>query len=422
MSRFSENSISHDRRGIPGLPGYMILLGNHPLKKDKGAQKSYTITHATPLTQIEMYELKLNLANKGVTKIVEFYRLSDGTRYAIECRYTHDTKNIKGRKYTNPNAALYTAFSGNFVDSAIQHKSDELRDSKYLTVELYTIRFIEGVGLVLEEKDYTEIDGGSDPGVIEDKGAMGVVVKVDKLIHALQKRRMISQPEGKPNGKRKLEEQAPVPELLEDEIDDHIYRADSAKRIYSEEIKQTMKLQEKFDAFKEFYSVLYGKGDNHIAKIVSTYLQHKTILDAELKSMLGPKIDEMQNILEGKQPQDRIYTLLQEIDEIFRPRFTQLLTDIQTLSKYHPKLKKHFPVDIKDLTKPEQALSMLHQHSASAKFDTTEELARLNAGLYDNDDEFEGGSRTKQKKKTRKRNKKQIKRNKSKRHKGYSRR
>jgi hypothetical protein len=66
---------------------------------------------------------------------------------------------------------------------------------------------------------------------------------------------------------------------------------------------------------------------------------------------------------------------------------------------------------------------MLYARSRLAKDNTTEELARLRrqqlAELDADDDDFDGGSRLKQKKKTRKRTKK---RNKSKRHKGYSRR
>lgn len=426
MSRFSENSILDDRRGIPGLPGHVILLGNKFLKENKSIPNLYTITNATLLTKDEMYKLKLSLPNARKNNIVEFYRESDGTRYAIEFGYDIDSENKISRKYTNPHSKLYSAFSGKFVDSAKQHKSDELGHFKYLNVELSTIRFIQGIGLVLAEKAYTKIDGVSDPGVFEDNGAMGVVVNVDKLIHALRNKGMISEVK-----RKREEEHAPVPAFYEDELDSLIHKGDSAERIYSEEIKLALELQAKFKAFQDFKSVLDGNGKTgdkrHIIQIVSTYFQHKTILDAELNSMLVPKIKEMQDILEGRQPQQPIDTLLKEVDSIFLPSFERLLREIKDLSMYHPKLKKNFNVDINDLTAPEHALNMLHQHSTSAKFDTTEKLAELRrkqlAVLDADDDDFDGGSRLKQKKKTRKRTKKRNKkRNKSKRHKGYSRR
>jgi hypothetical protein len=71
-------------------------------------------------------------------------------------------------------------------------------------------------------------------------------------------------------------------------------------------------------------------------------------------------------------------------------------------------------INLDDLTKLQQLLDRLTQLFASSKLTKTEELFQLT-----NPEEFEGGSRLKQKKKTRKRTKK---RNKSKRHKGYSRR
>lgn len=417
MSRVLENSILDDRRGIPGLPGYMILLGNKFLKKNKSIPNLYTATNATSLTKDEMYKLKLSLPNERKNTILEFYRESDGTRYAIEFGYDIDSEDRIASKYTNPHSELYSTFSGDFVDSAIQHKSYELGHFKYLNVELYTIRVFKGVGDVLMEERYIRIDGVSDPGVFEDKGAMGVVVNVDKLIHALRNKGMISK-------RKREEEHAPVPAFYEDELDSLIHKGDSAERIYSKEIKLALELQAKFDALKHFKSVLYDNrnpGDNrHIIQIVSTYFQHKTILDTELNSMLVPKIKDMQDILEGRQPQHRINTLLKEIDSIFLPSFQRLLSEIKRLSMYHPKLKKNFNVDINDLTAPEHALNMLHQHSTSAKFDTTEKLAELRRKQLELDGlDLEGGSRLKQKPKTRKRTKK---RNKSKRHKGYSRR
>jgi len=420
MSRFSDGSI---RRDIPGLPGDMIVLGNTLLKKNKGTPDLYTITNATSLTKGEIHVFKLD--NPGITKIVEFHGSNGRARYAIECRYDIDNEDIIASRYTNPHSKLYSAFSGKFVDSAKQHKSDELGHFKYLNVELYTISVFEGVGDVLMEDRYIRIDGVSDPGVFEDKGAMGVVVNVDKLIHALRNKGMISKPEVK---RKREEEHAPVPAFYEDELDSLIHKGDSAERIYSEEIKLALELQAKFDALKHFKSVLYDNGnpgDNrHIIQIVSTYFQHKTILDAELNSMLVPKIKDMQDILEGRQPQHRINTLLKEIDSIFLPSFERLLSEIKRLSMYHPKLKKNFNVDINDLTAPEHALNMLHQHSTSAKFDTTEKLAELRRKQLVLDGlDLEGGSRLKQKPKTRKRTKKRNKkRNKSKRHKGYSRR
>jgi hypothetical protein len=189
-----------------------------------------------------------------------------------------------------------------------------------------------------------------------------------------------------------------------------------------------LELQAKFKAFEDFKKVLYGNknpGDiSHIANIVSTYLQNIRNFDADLKRNLNPIIDEMQVIL-NRPPalKNHIDTLLKEIDSIFLPRFTQFLTDIQTLSIHYPNLQKYFTVDINDLTKPTDALKMLYARSRLAKDNTTEELARLRrqqlAELDADDDDFDGGSRLKQKKKTRKRTKK---RNKSKRHKGYSRR
>ena len=422
MSRFSDGSI---RRDIPGLPEYMIVLGNHHfIKKNKYIPNSYIpVTHVTPLKQDETNVIEL--AGPGVTKIIEFYRVSDGARYAIECRYTHDYKNKITRKYTNPHSALYNVFSGNFVASAIQHKLDKLRDFKNFSVELYTITSIRGEGDVLTEPHYIEIDRVSDPGVFEDVGAMGVV-NVDKLISTLHNKGMI----GKPNGKRKLEleEQAPVPEFYDNDLEYLIDRAVNSERIYSEEIKLALELQAKFKAFEDFKKVLYGnknQGDiSHIANIVSTYLQNIRNFDADLKRNLNPIIDEMQGIL-NRPPalKNHIDTLLKEIDSIFLPRFTQFLTDIQTLSIHYPNLQKYFTVDINDLTKPTDALKMLYARSRLAKDNTTEELARLRrqqlAELDADDDDFDGGSRLKQKKKTRKRTKK---RNKSKRHKGYSRR
>jgi hypothetical protein len=366
------------------------------------------------------------LDNPGITKIVEFRGSNGRARYAIECRYDIDYEDRIASKYTNPHSKLYSVFSGDFVDSAKQHKSDELGHFKYLNVELYTISVFEGVGDVLREERYIRIDGVSDPGVFEDKGAMGVVINLDKLIHALRNRGMISKPEVK---RKREEEHVPVPAFYEDELDSLIHKGDSAKRIYSEEIKLALELQAKLDALKHFKSVLYDNrnpvDNSHIIKILSTYFQHKTILDTELNSMLVPKIKDMQDILEGRQPQHRINTLLKEIGSIFLPRFERLLNEIQTLSIYHPELKKYFNVDINDLTAPEHALNMLHQHSTSAKFDTTEKLAELRrkqlAVLDADDNDFDGGSRLKQKKKTRKRTTKRTKkRNKSKRHKGYS--
>jgi hypothetical protein len=277
----------------------------------------------------------------------------------------------------------------------------------------------------LTEPHYIEIDRVSDPGVFEDVGAMGVV-NVDKLISTLHNKGMI----GKPNGKRKLEleEQAPVPEFYDNDLEYLIDRAVNSERIYSEEIKLALELQAKFKAFEDFKKVLYGNknpGDiSHIANIVSTYLQNIRNFDADLKRNLNPIIDEMQVIL-NRPPalKNHIDTLLKEIDSIFLPRFTQFLTDIQTLSIHYPNLQKYFTVDINDLTKPTDALKMLYARSRLAKDNTTEELARLRrqqlAELDADDDDFDGGSRLKQKKKTRKRTKK---RNKSKRHKGYSRR
>ena len=529
MSRFSDGSI---------MPEYRILFGNPLLKEDKNRPNLYTITHATPLTQPEMH--KFNLAGPGITKILEFQYLSSGARYAIECKFTFNYKNTKGRNLINPHKELYHVFDGAFVASAIQDKSDELKYSKYLQVNVYTIRHVGRVGLVLEETDYTEIDGGSHPGVIEDDGHMGVNVNVENMIRALYDRGNI----GKSGVKRERDEE-PVPDLYEDKLADDINEARMAQTIYSEEIKQLLKLQEKFDALKHFYSVLYVERDpentddatilrnmsdieikNYIEKlynfvirtqqlsldakeyyknvlkslynkipledriegiialikqlnknntirsleliklisinntvpildehyddewmktylnnIVVKYLEHKLILDSVIQPTLGSKIDAIRLIMQQPnadlpESRDLINELLQEIKSIFLPVLIKFLNDIQTLSTYHPMVRKHFLVNIDDLSEAEQALSILPQFFASAKLDKTRKLKKsqakldsVNAGLdprhedTDDEEEFGGGSRSKQKKKTRKRTKnRNKKRNKSKRHKGYSRR
>jgi hypothetical protein len=109
---------------------------------------------------------------------------------------------------------------------------------------------------------------------------------------------------------------------------------------------------------------------------------------------------------------------LQKIKGIFLPELMVLLNNIQSLVENHPLTRQYVIVDLDNLTTLEQALDRLTQLLASSKLSKNQELQALTHA-----DDFEGGSRVKNKKKTRKRTKKRNKkRNKSKRHKGYSRR
>jgi hypothetical protein len=136
-------------------------------------------------------------------------------------------------------------------------------------------------------------------------------------------------------------------------------------------------------------------------------------------SKIGVELDNIKRVIVdptdvSREKLNSINQSLQIIKGIFLPKLMDFLKEIQLLAEYHPLLAEYVIINLDDLTKLQQLLDRLTQLFASSKLTKTEELFQLT-----NPEEFEGGSRLKQKKKTRKRTKK---RNKSKRHKGYSRR
>ena len=163
---------------------------------------------------------------------------------------------------------------------------------------------------------------------------------------------------------------------------------------------------------------------NHYhAGMAASYLMNKEQLDLTFTKLIEPEIQNIKDIIDdrtGVSPEklSSINESLQKIKRAFLPKLMDLLKAIQSLVKNHPFTRRHVIIDLDNLTELEQALDRLTQLLASSKLSKNQELTALTHA-----DDFEGGSRVKNKKKTRKRTKKRNKkRNKSKRHKGYSRR
>jgi len=136
-------------------------------------------------------------------------------------------------------------------------------------------------------------------------------------------------------------------------------------------------------------------------------------------SKIGVELDNIKRVIDdptvvSPEKLNSINKSLQIIKGIFLPKLMVLLNNIQSLVENHPLTRQYVIVDLDNLTTLEQALDRLTQFLASSKLIKNQELQALELAS-----DFDGGSRLKQKKRTRKRTKK---RNKSKRHKGYSRR